>query len=413
MGKVNVGLFRHQVEFINSTTTNTGLIGGFGSGKTHAGITKSICQLIANRVNIAYYLPTYALIKDVGIPNFESLLTQFGIAFKTNKVDKDITTQYGKIMLRSFDRPETIVAYEVGYSVIDEADTVPKEKMRVIYRQAHGRNRQVLPNNATPKPDFVSTPHGHKFLYEFFVTKSTPDRYMIRAKTDDNLFLHASYIEGMRTGYTSAEMEAFRFGKFINLTTGLVYSYYNQEANNSVLQAYPKEVIHVGIDFNIGKMSAVSSVIRDGEIHCIDEVFGAYDTRDLVEQLKAKHFNNKLICYPDRSGLNRSTNSNVTDIEILKKHFTVVVKYKPSIRNRVNKVNACFENDMGLRELYVNAEKCPHLVICLESQVYDSKGKPDKHNDFDHLPDCLGYFIYTYKAKPPSRTPNYRKYGAA
>ena len=407
---MNFKILKHQAEFIESKTINTGLIGGFGSGKTYAGISKSIIQMVEHQINIAYYLPIYQLITDVAIPNFEHLLHEFGIDFETNKVEKKITTPYGKIMMRSFDNPKTIVAYEVGYSVIDEADTVGKDKMRVIYRQVHGRNRQTLPNNESPKLDFVSTPHGHKFLYEFFVTNQNKDRKVIRAKTDDNFFVHQSFIEGMQRDYSSTEIDAFRYGLFVNLTTGLVYRSFNKELNGSKLFPVLNETLHVGMDFNVGKMAAVVFIVRGGKIHAVDEFFGAQDTRDLVKQILVKYITHHIICYPDSSGNNRSTNSNITDIQILRKDFTVDVKHNPSVKNRINKVNACFENDMGERELFINEERCSHLVLCLESQVYKD-GKPDKNNDFDHLIDAGGYFIYNWKSTPRTTTPLNRRFG--
>lgn len=409
MSSVTINLLPHQAEFIGSKSLNTGLIGGFGSGKTYAGICKSIMVHMTERVNVGYYLPTYQLIKDVGIPVFENLFRDHRVEYTTNMVDKTLKTDFGKIMLRSFDRPHNIVAYEVGYSVIDEADIPPKGKMSEIYRQVHGRNRQPLQENQANRLDFVSTPNGHKFLYDFFVTNSDKDKHIIRAKTDDNIYIPKSFIEGMQKNYSQAEIKAFRYGEFVNLTTGLVYRSYDKEHNRSQALASPHDTLHIGIDFNIGKMSAVICKIINGNIHVVDEIYGQHDTQELIQEIR-RRYNNKIIAYPDASGLHRKTNSNFTDIDLLKRQFTVLTNYNPSVRNRVNRVNSNFCNDRLERRVFINYDKCPFLVTSLLSQVYDAKGKPDKNNDFDHMVDALGYIVYHYFLLPPSNTPLHRKY---
>ena len=407
MSTAVIPLLPHQAEYIRSTARYTALIGGFGSGKTFAGITKAIKEHVYYKTNIAYYLPTYRLVKDVGIPNFESLLKKHYIEHRTNKIGADIKTPYGVIMLRSFEDPDQIVAYEVGYSVIDEADRPSMAKMKIVYREAYGRNRLPLHDGSHNKVDFVSTPHGHKFLYDFFVRKHSPDKQIVKAKTDDNVFINKDFIEGMNDEYSDEEVKAFRYGEFVNLTSGLVYRSYNRHANATSERAYSQETLHIGIDFNIGKMSAVISVLRPNDkIHIVDEIYGRHDTRDLAEGIRAKYPHNPIMAYPDSSGVKRTTNSNITDIEILREYFTVIVNTNPSVRDRVNKMNAAFKNARGDRDLLVNIDACPHLVISLESQAYNDHGKPDKNNDFDHLPDGAGYLIcgrkgYAHSELPP------------
>jgi hypothetical protein len=62
--------------------------------------------------------------------------------------------------MRSIDSPEYIIGYEVGYSLIDEADIPPKDKMRQVLVNVVARNRKKLPNGEHNSLDFVSTPEG-------------------------------------------------------------------------------------------------------------------------------------------------------------------------------------------------------------------------------------------------------------
>ena len=120
--KKEIPLLNHQEQFLFSESPSTGLVGGFGCGKSHIATIKSVKKLCELKCNIGYYLPTYPLIKDIAFGNFSNILNDFCIDFKLNESDKVFKTIYGNIYMRSMDNPTNIVGYETGYSIIDEAD---------------------------------------------------------------------------------------------------------------------------------------------------------------------------------------------------------------------------------------------------------------------------------------------------
>ena len=169
-----IELFPHQDDFLYSDAIHTGLVAGFGAGKSYVGILKAIRKKMQYPdINVAYYLPTYPLIKDIAFVGFEKLLTEHNIPYTLHQTDKDIITPYGKIILRSMDNPSLIIGYEVGYSIIDEADILGTDKMQEVFIKALARNRVKLPDGKPNSFDFVSTPEGFKFLYNFFVKKAS------------------------------------------------------------------------------------------------------------------------------------------------------------------------------------------------------------------------------------------------
>ena len=112
-----IEILTHQAEFLKSNAIHTGLVAGFGSGKSIAATIKTIEKKKQYpNISVAYYLPTYSLIKDIAFPNFENYLQIMGISYDLNKSDKEFNTEYGKIIMRSIDSPEYIIGYEVGYS---------------------------------------------------------------------------------------------------------------------------------------------------------------------------------------------------------------------------------------------------------------------------------------------------------
>jgi hypothetical protein len=44
--------------------------------------------------------------------------------------------------------------------------------------------------------------------------------------------------------------------------------------------------------------------------------------------------------------------------------------------------------------LLVNNGLAPVTTACLEQQIYDKNGEPDKSDGKDHAPDALGYLVH-------------------
>lgn len=386
-----IKILKHQAKFIQSNARHTGLVGGFRSGKSHSGVLKTIVKkLELPNVDVAYYLPTYPLIKDIAFPKFTEVLTDQNIPFTLNKSDKDIITPYGRIIMRSMDNPDLIIGYEVGYSLVDEADVLSTSKMQEVMIKILSRNsvKTAGNNNAT---DFVSTPEGFKFLYNFFVENKSEDKILIKAKTKNNPFISESYIKSLEDEYTPEQLAAYLEGNFVNLTSGTVYSYFDREKNNTDRVANEEDILYLGVDFNIGKMAAVFHVIEKGNDYAVDEIAEEYDTNSLCMKIKQKYPNNKIVVNPDASGKNKKTNASETDIDIIKNYGFLVnaLNSNPAVKDRYNVVNKRFQE----KKSFVNIYKCPELVKCLERQPFKN-GEPDKTLGYDHLTDAKGYFTY-------------------
>lgn len=395
---IDIPVLKHQIAFINSEAVHTGLVAGFGAGKSKAGTLKAIEKKKQYPgINVAYYLPTYPLIKDIAFPNFEEELTAHGIPFHLNKSDKEFITPIGKIILRSMDNPSLIVGYQVGYSLIDEADILPQKKMDLAVRNIVARNRKDLPDGAANSLDAVSTPEGFKWMYNFFVKNKSEKRILIKAKTSDNPFLPSSYIETLQDIYTAEELNAYVNGEFVNLNAGTVYRSFDRKRNHSDREIRKGEVLHVGMDFNITKMSAVIHVTDKNLTIAVEEITGAYDTADMITILNERYKGHKIVVYPDASGNSRNTAGD-SDIKLLKKaRYTVRVSSKnPSVRDRITTMNAAFYNAKGETTYYVNTNNCPEYTEALEQLPYKN-GVPDKDSGFDHVTDGGGYCLYQMK----------------
>jgi hypothetical protein len=387
---------KHQQEFIYSTHTHTGLVAGLGAGKSKAGTIKTVVKKMEYPgISVAYYLPTYPLIKEIAVPNFSDFLNQMEIPFRYHETDKIFHTSFGKIILRSTDKPEFIIGYEVGYSLIDEADVLPKKKMANIFKKIAARNRVPLPDGSINCIDLVSTPEGFEFMYEFFVKDAKPNRRLIKARTGDNPFLPESYIDTLREIYTHEELEAYLNGEFVNLTSGTVYHKFSRIDNHSARTILPRETLHVGMDFNITNMSAVIHVTDGPRVIAVAEITGAYDTPDMIKLINQRFPGHKIVVYPDASGANRKTSASDTDIDLLRKAGFVirVDKSNPSVRDRITKLNSGFLNGKGERTYFVNTKTCQDYTEALEKLPYKN-GVPDKESGYDHITEAGGYCLF-------------------
>jgi len=228
-----IKLLPAQRQFAGSKKKFPAFVGGFGSGKSHAAIMRCISLKSQIPEDVAYYLPTYDLVSKVAFPRFTEILENLGIKYKLNKNDNVIhTPDYGGIIhLRTMDNPEKIIGYEVAHSILDELDTLPRDKAANVWNKVIARNRKKskLGNSVA----VATTPEGFRFTYEMWVKNKPSDEYVIyKAKTEDNPHLPDGYIESLRSTYPSALLQAYLDGEFVNLTAGRVYPEFDRHLNS-------------------------------------------------------------------------------------------------------------------------------------------------------------------------------------
>lgn len=296
--------------------------------------------------------------------------------------------------MRSMERPERIVGYEVGHSVADELDTLKYDKAQDVWGKIVSRNR--APVNGANSVAVATTPEGFRFVYEHWKRKPMAGSEIIKASTYSNPFLPKEYIDNLKATIPAPLLEAYLNGEFVNMTSSSVYSEFDRVKCATYETHADTEALHIGMDFNVGKMAAVVHVLRNNEPHAVMEHEGLLDTPAMILHLKRHHPNNKIIVYPDASGASRkSVNASESDLSLLRQAgFSVFVNNRnPRVKDRVMSMNMMFKN----ATYRVNPDTCPMYIESLEKQAYDKHGEPDKSSDYDHLNDCGGYFIcYRY-----------------
>lgn len=398
-----------QFDYIHCDDPYPALVAGFGSGKTEAAVNRCILgKLRYPGLNRGFYLPTYDLIRMIAWPRFEQKLTELGLPYKLYKSPLNyIDVQgYGSIVFRSMDTPQRIIGYEHADADVDELDTLKKEDAAHVWRQILARNRQKKPDGKPNTIGTTTTPEGFRFVYETWGKQPAPGYRLIRASTFSNPNLPEGYIDSLRAVYPPHLLDAYLEGRFVNLTSGTIYHAFSRTENHTDAEHDGREALHIGMDFNVGKMAAVCHVIRSGQPLAVDEITDALDTPDIIRIIKERYWRYmdgeyRKVCeihvYPDSSGDSRkSVNASITDIQQLRQAGFIVhaPRANPPVKNRINSMNAMFCNGDGERRYKVNVLKCPDYADCLEQQVWSDKGEPDKKAGKDHKPDAGGYFIH-------------------
>ena len=391
-----------QLAFVEDQTTQIiGLSAGYGAGKTRALAAKSVILALANQGFIGCVMePTGPLVRDIWQNDFESFLEAYEIpyTFRASPLPEYVLHLPGgdtKILCRSFENWSRIIGLNLAWVLADEIDTVTpaiaaKAFPKILGRLRAGNVRQF---------GAASTPEGFRWMWSTFGSEEAQqreDRKLIRMRSADNPFLPQDFIERLQANYDPSLLQAYLEGQFCNLTTGQVYDRFSRAKH--VISDIPNtddEPLRIGVDFNVGQMSAVIAVRLGNQLLLIDEVSGAHDTDALAQEIRARFPDRRIYVYPDASGGSRSTNASRTDIQILESYgfSNQSPKSNPAVRDRVASVQALLENGKGEIRLQV-AEQCKRTIECLELQSYTERGEPDKDAGYDHMNDALGYLVW-------------------
>lgn len=384
-----------QSQLVNSTSRFPAMVAGFGAGKTHALVLRTIKLIFGDGKDIGYYLPNYPLVRTIAYPRFTEMLDNLGVSYKLNRSEHTISVNGKQIIFRTMDNPDAIVGYEVSDSCVDELDTLPTAKARDAWNKIIARNRQKKDVGFNTVA-VGTTPEGFRFVYDRWSKNSSESYELIKAPTYSNPHLPDGYIDSLKESYPTNLLEAYLEGEFVNLTAGSVYTNYDRVLSNTDVEATSNEPLHIGMDFNVNNMAASINVMRNGKGYAVDEIVGGMDTPSVISTIKEKYPNNPVIVYPDASGgAASSTNAANSDIKMLKNAgFTInAPRRNGRVRDRVAAVNKALCDPQGNRLYYVNADRCPNIALGLEQQAYDKNGEPDKTGGFDHMNDGTGYFI--------------------
>lgn len=390
----------HQADFLADRNTQELLLcGGFGSGKSRALALRSILLATEQPHSIGIICsPTYRMAVDVMVPILHDTLAQLGLLYQAVKhpMPAFILPQFGsQLLIRSGSEPDRLRGLSVHHVAVDELDTIDsthaKELWAILVSRCREGTYQALYSS--------STPEGFNHCYQHWVEQAADHKRLIKARTADNPFLPAGYIDSLKGLYNPEQLRSYLDGEFTALAQGRVYPSFDRFANASSEVVKSADRLLCGMDFNIGTTNLAIAVRRPDGIHVVDEISSVYDTEAAIKTLKHRYpdhcANRQVIIYPDASGGARHTNSTTTDLQLLRQAGFKVdpPSTNPTIRDSVNVVSAALLNGRGERSLFVHP-RCSQVIRSLEQQTYDDKGSPDKGSGLDHMADAVRYLAW-------------------
>ena len=391
--------FPHQWDFLTSDKAINGLVGGFGSGKTFVFLKKSLINLF-KRTNSAgvsngwIIYPTYDLAEELFVQPFKELLDDINCPYEYNQSKHRFRTAAGNIKIYQLQKPQRIIGAELTFIGFDEFDVESWKNCDMAFKKAIGRMR----GSDNCEIYIVTSPEGYHYTHKIFVTDDNDDRLLIKGKTTDNTYLPEAYVKLLESNYDENLLKAYRDGEFVNLSALSTYHSFNREKNVKEVKYNPKKPIHIGQDFNTDPLCAVlwqeyndKPNIRIFKTYSLSHAGeGDLLTERLCQQIKQDYPNNTYFSYPDATGRAKHSSARYSDIDILRRHFKVMVKHiNPLVVNRVNAMNKALQDNL------IIDPSCQDLINDLERTTNKPNTREiDKSNkELTHLTDALGYSV--------------------
>jgi phage terminase large subunit len=341
-----------------------------------------------------YISPTYRMCKQIIWEPLKDELTRLNWLKKSNETDLTLTLVNGsKISLRGADNPDSLRGVSLDFVVFDEFAFIDEKAWTEVIRPTLSTNQGSAM--------FITTPCGvSNWAYDLFnkgkdVTNDQWESFSFT--TLDGGYVTAEEIEQAKQ---DLDERTFRQEYLADFTTAsnLIYYAFDRKQNVRQFTREVPQVLHIGLDFNVGQMSAVVFIHEGNIAYAIDEIsLLSSNTAEMVNEIRNRYPKQKIIVYPDPAGAARKTSaaSGVTDHSILyNAGFTVKAPnaHNP-VRDGINAVNSKLCSADGTRTFFIDP-KCKKTIESLEKHSYkENSSIPDKDSGFDHFSDALRYFI--------------------
>lgn len=356
---------------------------------------------------IWYAAPTFKQAKRVFWRRLKQAIPKHWIHGKPNETECSITLKTGHIIrIVGLDSYDNLRGSGLFFILIDEWADCPYVAWEEVIRPMLSTCKYWIEGILYVGGHAlrIGTPKGFNHCYDTYLDGQgkEPDHKSWLYTTVQGGNVPESEIDAARRNLDPRTFRQEYEASFENYQ-GVIYYCFDRRLNNTDATVQPGEELHIGMDFNVGKMAAIVYVVRNDQPYAVDEIVNAFDTPAMILKISQRYAGHEIYIYPDATGQGRKTNNaSQSDLSLLKDaEFIVRVNTtNPSVRDRINSMNAMLCNTYDERRLKVNTDKCPTFTQSLERQVWNEKGEPDKTGDFDHPNDAGGYFIaYKYPIK--------------
>ena len=388
------------------------LVAGRRFGKTFLALVELIRAAWGPGRIVWYVAPTYKQAKRIAWKMLKRL-TQPHWASKPNETDLSIELKCGGVIaLRGADNYDSLRGEGLDFIVLDEYASMPPEAWTQVLRPslADKQGRAL----------FIGTPRGLNHFYDLFQFAESED-------ADAWAAFKFTTAEGGNVPLEELEQAAHELDErtyrqefqasFENIGEGRVYYGFDRAQNARQVVYDRRHPIFWSLDFNVNPMCSVLGQRVDNVVHTLEEIIlPNSNTWEACEQFKRQTEPWVRECRPlnvyvygDATGEGRHSSADQTDWQIVREFFrrhadlyraqVRVRKENPSVKARVNAMNALLCNYHGERRLLV-APQCRNLIkdfdrVCWSGDAHGNLlGNIDKSDPMrSHVSDALGYFV--------------------
>lgn len=387
------------------------VVAGRRFGKTHLSIRELCFHAKEPEKTVWYVAPTYRQAKMITWKKLRKKLLDLRWAKKINETELTIELKNGStISLKGADNYDSLRGIGLDYLVIDEfADIDPEAWYETLRPTLADKEGKAL---------FIGTPKGMNWAHDLYTMQlEFPQEWAsFQFTTIEGGNVKPEEIEAARRSLDERTFRQEFMATFETFSGRIFYAFDRSYNIKSYVNPLDHLELHIGMDFNVDPITAVVAVKLGKILHIVDEIkiFGS-STDEMVQEIKTRYPNNRIVVYPDPAGAQRKTSAGGrTDHTILRNAgFRVLAPNgHNSVRDGINAVNAKLRSSTGETTLFIDP-KCKYVVECLEKQTYkEGTSIPDKDSGFDHMNDALRYMVdYLFPIRQPITPPPTRMWG--
>jgi len=389
-----------QQECYADVATDTLLFaGGLGSGKTHYLCRKALKLSALNAGHSGGFLvPAYSDFSRDVKPEMEIILEE-KMGLQKNKhwwfheTRKEYSFIWNRKPLYIFTGEKPIAGPNLAYCLINEFSLIHYDRIKEMLRRVRVKEAPYKQKNLAGTPEDV-----HGWLEEFIeLYDNKPGFRMVHADTKENTFIDDNYRAHLETMLDAQSLKVFASGQIVKI--GSDYFYYSFDRSRNIKPvSYDKDaLIYVGIDFNVGKMTASFSHKNGDKQRFFDEILleGNSDTPQLCKAILNRYPKDKIKVRCDAAGNARKT-SGSSDVDTLREYFgrenVLFSTVNPRLRDRQLLINGM----MAHSRIEVDP-KCKLLIRDFEKvkqNKIDFTKLKDKDAKLTHFSDGADYVLW-------------------
>jgi len=364
------------------------LVAGRRWGKTTLGLWRLVVHAASAAGRLCYYVaPTERQAKEIAWRNLKDIVS---LAMRRCTRESDLEIELLNNSIIKLHGPNSLRGCGLDLVVLDEyADMHPAIWEEVVWPMLSDREGRAL---------FIGTPtKGLNHFYQLYLDAQCRSHWAaFHFRTEQG-----GYVSPDELALLRSDMDPKRFAQELDASfeslQGRVYHAFCRTLNVTKLPMLPDSNLLLGMDFNVGVMTAVVAQRAGDQCHILAEILlPNSNTQEIMREINCRYPGRAGVVHPDPSGVARKTSAPVgqTDFTIIREAGWPVYETKPyPWVDRVNTVNTMLCNANGERRLLIDPT-CKHLIRALDGLVYkEGTNIPDKSSGFDHLCDALGYLI--------------------